>query len=187
MAIGYQKQLAGIANPNYRGCGWHMCQQCNEPFHSYQKNRKFCSVRCRDDLVKRERPALAPDRRAVYVARTREHVVKYGVRKDANHRAIVDALRRLGVPFIDMSKLGNGVPDGAVLVKGVTYLVEFKNPQSQYGKKGLSPAQRKWADEWQGGDVYIVQSLDDVLALARGQLSALRVYRCGYSQSIGLQ
>lgn len=96
------------------------------------------------------------------------------VKKDANHREIVAAFRKLGAGVIDLSPLGYGVPDLLVGTKRVNYLVEIKNPTTTYGRKGGNPLQIAWANGWPSR-VYIVEDMDDVLALVNGRLDQLEV------------
>ena len=66
---------------------------------------------------------------------------------DANQPKIVKALRRVGATVHDASGLGKGAPDLIVGIRGVTYLIEIKNPETD-GK--LSENQKKWHAAWRG-------------------------------------
>lgn len=47
MAYHYTNVLRGENNPNYRSAGHKLCLTCGCHYHSYQKNKKYCSVKCR--------------------------------------------------------------------------------------------------------------------------------------------
>ncbi len=81
--------------------------------------------------------------------------------KDSNHSALVDALERAGIVVLDMSFVGAGFPDVIVCRRGTTLLVEIKNPQTQYGKKGMNSRQKEWAQDWPA-PVYVLKTLQDV-------------------------
>jgi hypothetical protein len=87
----------------------------------------------------------------------------YGAKKDANHAEIVDVIKKLNVPFIDMSALGCGVPDLVVENHGRLELWEIKNKRTSYGKRGLSKNQKAWAAKWTGSKVVLIHCVDDVL------------------------
>ena len=41
-----------------------------------------------------------------------------------------------------------------------TFLVEIKNPKTQYGRKGLNENQKTWFDEWKGGAYFLVDCVE---------------------------
>lgn len=84
--------------------------------------------------------------------------------RDSNHEEISRALSDAGAFVVDMSHVGKGTPDLAVSVGGVVHLIEIKNPTNRYGRSGLSPSQRSWADNWQGGSVAVVTSVVEALS-----------------------
>jgi hypothetical protein len=47
------RQKFGDANPNFRDAGWHLCEECNRQFRSYNKTRKYCSHACYSDARRR--------------------------------------------------------------------------------------------------------------------------------------
>jgi hypothetical protein len=101
--------------------------------------------------------------------------MKYGAKKDANHLAIQQTLQSLGVAVYDLSGMGAGFPDLLVWIRGQWELVEIKNPKTGYGRRGMNPLQRAWIDRWRGGPVHILQTVDDAIAFARGQLGAIQI------------
>lgn len=68
---------------------------------------------------------------------------KAGGRTDANHVAVVDALRAVGVLVQSLGACGLGVPDLLCAVPESTFLIEVK----QAGEK-LTPDQKKWHAAW---------------------------------------
>jgi len=97
-------------------------------------------------------------------------------KKDANHVPIVNAFEKLGCGVVDLSDVGRGVPDLLVWASGLWHLVDIKNPETGYGKRGLNPRQKKWAEEWRGGPVYLVYTVADVVLLANGKTSELKCF-----------
>jgi len=86
-----------------------------------------------------------------------------GGRKDHNQKEIVEALRQGGAAILDLSDIGNGAPDLLVSFSGELYLVEIKNPNTFYGKKGFNKLQQKWSDEWAGRKPIILTSVDEAI------------------------
>lgn len=88
-------------------------------------------------------------------------------RRDANHWTIAGCFIRRGADVIDTAALGDGFPDLIVMYpkpvgkrKGRLRIVEIKNPNSWYGKKGLNENQS--ALERRGWPVEVVYDEDDV-------------------------
>lgn len=81
------------------------------------------------------------------------------MKRDANEREIVEALRAAGhlVQHLDQ---GAGVPDLIVLAGGRLVLLEVKDGP----KKKLTPAQVKWHAQWAGAPLFVVDSVDAALA-----------------------
>ena len=141
------------------------CAECGRVFYFYpSQNRKFCSYKCHLSSGGALRAGIAS-------ARMRK--TSSGAKKDANHMEIVRAFKKLGAEIIDLSPLGYGVPDILVAVRRSAYLVEIKNPKTKYGRTGGNALQIAWAASWPC-PVYIVESIDDVLALANGHYEKLR-------------
>lgn len=86
---------------------------------------------------------------------------------DANQPIIVAALRKIGACVIDLSGVGEGVMDLLVIYRGVTHMVEIKNPARKQKANGLTPAQiAKHAEIGRaGGEVNIVRTVGEALAL----------------------
>lgn len=73
--------------------------------------------------------------------------------RDANHYDIVRALEAVGASVHDTSGVGDGFPDIVVGYRGVTYLMEIKDPAQAKKVKhadGLRGAQVEWHRAWKG-------------------------------------
>jgi len=87
-------------------------------------------------------------------------------KKDANHNEIASAFRSLGWSVVDMSNVGNGVPDLCVggyhpgEGRKVTVWVEVK---TQKGK--LRECQDAFAQSWRGRPMEVARTVDDVMRI----------------------
>lgn len=91
---------------------------------------------------------------------------------DANHAAIVRALRAAGCSVLSLAELGGGAPDLLVGVRGTAnVLLEVKNPDA-YLADGVTPAarwrkrsgkQERWRWKWRGAPVSVVRDVDEAL------------------------
>lgn len=83
--------------------------------------------------------------------------------RDHNHKLLSDHFEALGCSVTDLALAGvNGLPDIAVGCMGRTYLVELKNPDTAYGRKGMNTDQQRFAERWRGGQVYCVSTIEEV-------------------------
>jgi hypothetical protein len=73
-----------------------------------------------------------------------EEVRRYG-KKDDNHNLIVKDLQCIGFGCLDLSTLGDDVPDLLISRNGLSALVEIKIPGKEPNK-----TQKEWADKWPG-------------------------------------
>jgi hypothetical protein len=88
---------------------------------------------------------------------------KHPPRRDKNQQVIVDALRAVGAFVFDAALVGGGFPDLIVAYRGVVHLVEVKNPENSYGRKGLSKNQLRFDAAWQGAPVNVVWTVEEAL------------------------
>jgi hypothetical protein len=139
MAAAYKVRLAGEANPNFRNAGLRKCVGCGDTFKSYFSTRKYCSRQCFAGTGRRGRAKL-----------------------DANHFEVVAAFKACGAGVMDTSTMGGGFPDLLVNITGSVRLVEVKNPNTEYGRKGFTRLQRRFVDGWAGSPVRIIRTLQDV-------------------------
>lgn len=87
-------------------------------------------------------------------------------RTDANHAAIVAALRALGCTVQSLAEVGDGCPDLLVGCRGRTALVEVKDGAKPAHARRLTSDQRTWAQRWEGGPVVVVTSVEEATRLA---------------------
>lgn len=78
-------------------------------------------------------------------------------RTDANHTAIVRALRDVGASVQSLASVGNGCVDLLVGWRNGTWIMEIKTEDGT-----LTPAEQRWHANWRG-PVYIVRSPDEAL------------------------
>lgn len=139
----YKEELKGNKNPNFKNSGLRICIVCEKQYKHYNNRSILCSVNCRNIY------GLSP-------------AMRNNARKDENHNMIVELLEKGGAIVKDMSKAMYGFPDLLVWHFEKWHLVEIKNPKTNYGKQGLNKLQKKWAEEWQGGPVFIMRTEEDV-------------------------
>jgi hypothetical protein len=151
------------------------CSQCKKTFEAYGSlNRKYCSYACHLASGGALRAGLAASR----------SISRYRAKKDFNHDKIVDRFIENGVFVIDLSKLGSGMPDLLVFCAGGTRLVEVKNPETSYGRRGANKLQKAWAADWRGGPVHIVRTVEEVDALCAGRVDEVEQIRTFYANDI---
>jgi len=99
--------------------------------------------------------------------------MRRAAKRDDNEGAIIDALRDVGCRVTQLS--GAGVPDLLVGRRGVTYLLEVKDPTKPKRDQRLTEPQVQWHGEWAGvgGPCVIVRTIEE----------ALRAVGCVWSSS----
>lgn len=97
---------------------------------------------------------------------------RYGRRKDKNQNELVSILESMGVKVIDLSQVGDDVPDTLLLCSGVLRFAEIKNPENWYGKGGLNDNQMRFAIV-NGVDVYVLRTVDDCQKFVSGNRDEL--------------
>lgn len=74
----------------------------------------------------------------------------------------------LGCSVCDLHAAGvEGLGDFLVGCLGVTHIVEVKNPETRYGRAGLSVTQQKFNLGWRGEPMVAVSTLLEVDALVQ--------------------
>lgn len=86
---------------------------------------------------------------------------------DENQSGIVAALRAIGATVRVISQ-GDGIPDLLVGFRGQTFLLEVKDGKKPPSKRVLTPAEQKFFDEWRGGSLVIVNTVDEAIAAVTG-------------------
>lgn len=82
---------------------------------------------------------------------------------DANHRAIVEALRDVGCSVASLAGVGDGAPDLLVGIRKETFLLEVKDGTKKPSAQRLRESQAMWHAEWKGRPVIVVRSVDEAL------------------------
>lgn len=85
---------------------------------------------------------------------------RYAARRDTNHAEIRDGLRSCGFTVFDAGSVGSDLPDLIVGAHGTTFLMEVK----AFGGK-VSSGQSRFAENWRGGPVDVVRTLEDALGV----------------------
>lgn len=93
--------------------------------------------------------------------------MRRAAKTDANQPAIVSAMRKAGATVQSLAAVGDGVPDLLVGHKGKTALVEVKDGSKPPSARQLTPDQKKWHAEWQGGTLAIVSDIDSALRVLK--------------------
>lgn len=89
-------------------------------------------------------------------------------RTDANQKAIVDALRKIGCKVYVSSSFGQGFPDLIVGCGGRLCLLEVKDGSKPPSARKLTPDQVKFHADWTGLPLYVVDSVDSAIAAVTG-------------------
>jgi hypothetical protein len=92
--------------------------------------------------------------------------MRHANRIDANQNQIVDALRGAGA-YVRIISQGNGIPDLLVGYNGYTILMEVKDGDKVPSARKLTPAEQKFFDEWTGGLLVIVNSVEEALEILK--------------------
>ena len=88
-------------------------------------------------------------------------------RIDDNQHDIVTALRKAGATVRIISQ-GEGIPDLLVGFRGETMLMEVKDGNKPPSARTLTDAEKKFFDDWRGGLLVIVESVEDALKMLEG-------------------
>ena len=92
--------------------------------------------------------------------------MRRAARVDANQTQIVEALRVCGATVRVVSQ-GDGIPDLLVGYRGFTILMEVKDGRKPPSARELTPAEQKFFNEWTGGMLVVVKSVDEALAILK--------------------
>lgn len=82
---------------------------------------------------------------------------------DANHAEVLQALRDIGCSVQPLHMVGQGCPDAAVGYRGQTVWLEIKDGKKPPSARKLTPDQVKWIDQWKGGRVWVVHSVEQAI------------------------
>lgn len=90
-------------------------------------------------------------------------------------RAVLQALRQLGLVYVDLSRVGGGCPDILFLDRqGHFQLIEVKNPNKPPSARKLNAAQQLFRDDViaAGGTIYVMTSIDELFELVGARRAA---------------
>src|SRR5271157_3512036 len=87
---------------------------------------------------------------------------KYG-RVDANHTAIITALRQAGITAFSIASIGNGKGDIVAGYQGINVLLEVKNPKQEPRKQRLTRDEIRHHREW-NGQIAVVKTAEEAIA-----------------------
>jgi len=85
---------------------------------------------------------------------------------DANQEQIVSALRACGA-YVRIVTQGDGLPDLLVGYRGYTLLLEVKDGRKPPSARKLTEAEEKFFQEWKGGLLAKVESVDEALDILK--------------------
>jgi hypothetical protein len=91
--------------------------------------------------------------------------MRRAARRDDNEKEIVAAMREAGA-YVKVIN-DEGLFDLLVSYRGKTMLIEVKDGSKPPSARRLTDAEQKFHDEWPGSDLYIVNSVEEALALLR--------------------
>jgi len=86
-------------------------------------------------------------------------------RRDANEQDIIKAMRAEGAYVKQIND--EGLFDLLVSHRGETLLIEVKDGAKPPSARRLTDAEAKFHNEWPGSDLYIVNSVEEAIALLR--------------------
>ena len=92
--------------------------------------------------------------------------MRRAARIDDNQNQIVQALRAIGATVRVVTQ-GNGLPDLLVGFRGNTILMEVKDGEKPPSARKLTEAEQKFFDEWRGGLLVVVNSIDEAIAVLK--------------------
>jgi Holliday junction resolvase len=87
----------------------------------------------------------------------------YKKRVDENQKTLVHTFIALGASVLNLSTVGRGCPDLLIGYKGKTVLVEIKRDS----KAKYTEPQIKFMQEWRGGAVSRIDSVDAAIRLIK--------------------
>lgn len=92
--------------------------------------------------------------------------MRRAARVDENQGLIVKALRACGATVRVISQ-GDGIPDLLVGYRGHTILMEVKDGNKPPSARQLTSAEQIFFDQWTGGKLFIVNSVEEALAVLK--------------------
>jgi hypothetical protein len=91
--------------------------------------------------------------------------MRRAARRDDNEQDIIKAMREAGAYVKQIND--EGLFDLLVSHRGETLLIEVKDGAKPPSARRLTDAEAKFHNEWPGSDLYIVNSVEEAIALLR--------------------
>ncbi len=91
--------------------------------------------------------------------------MRRAARRDANEQDIIKAMREAGA-YVKVIN-DEGLFDLLVSYRGETLLIEVKDGAKPPSARRLTDAEQKFHDEWPRDNLYIVNSVEEAIALLR--------------------
>jgi len=91
--------------------------------------------------------------------------MRRAARRDDNEQDIIKAMREVGA-YVKVIN-DEGLFDLLVNYRGETMLIEVKDGAKPPSARRFIEAEQKFHDEWPGSDLYIINSVEEALALLR--------------------
>jgi len=91
--------------------------------------------------------------------------MRRAARRDAGEQDIIKAMREAGAYVRAIND--EGLFDLLVSYRGETLMIEVKDGSKPPSARRLTDAEQKFHDEWPGSDLYIVNSVEEAIALLR--------------------
>lgn len=104
--------------------------------------------------------------------------MRLAAKRDANHAAIVQALRKAGCCVLDLGAVGNGCPDLLVQWAGVMTLLEVKNPDKPPSARKLTTDQKLFHAVWAEARLAVVMTPEEAIFAARTGTTEVPVPQC---------
>ena len=92
--------------------------------------------------------------------------MRRAARVDENQGLIVKALRACGATVRIITQ-GDGIPDLLVGYRGHTILMEVKDGNKPPSARHLTTAEQIFFDQWTGGKLFIVNSVEEALEVLK--------------------
>lgn len=95
--------------------------------------------------------------------------MRHRPRTDANHTAIISALRTAGCAVQSLAAIGSGCPDLLVSKNGHCCVAEIKDGKRAPSQQKLTDDQEKWIANWKSR-VFVLRSVEDAIKLSNAML-----------------
>lgn len=93
--------------------------------------------------------------------------MRRAARIDENQPDVVSALRGIGATVQPLHTIGKGCPDLLVGYGGRTLLMEVKDGDKAPSDRALTGDQILWHAAWRGGDLVVVNNVDEAVDALR--------------------